>query len=204
MSPKVTVGRLMSNALFDGMAGAMVAQIMAKANAEAEAEAIALLDPAPGAAILVIGFGPGVGVELLAKRPGAGRCVGVDPSGAMLREAARRCARHIADGRVALQQATADKVACEDATFDGAIAVNSLQLCEPFTATATELARVLRPGARLVSLTHDWAARKHAGSVEAWVAQVTAALVGAGFTAIENGPGQADKGKILRLTAVRR
>lgn len=187
--------------LFDGPGAALVGRIMAKANAEAEAEAVAMLDPAPGSSVLVIGFGPGVGVSALAER--GAHVLGVDPSAAMLKQATRRNRRWIAEGRVTLERATADCTPADAAAFDGVIAVNTLQLCEPIAATATELARVLKPGARLVSLTHDWAAAKHAGSVEAWTCAVLAALANAGFIEGRAAAGKAEKGRAIALTARR-
>ncbi|HEY1749987.1 MAG TPA: methyltransferase domain-containing protein [Caulobacteraceae bacterium] len=189
--------------VFDGAAGAFVAWVMARANRAAEAEAIERLAPAADHHVLVIGFGPGVGVRLLAARMTAGEVVGVDPSTTMARTAARANRAAIAVGRVALHVARADAVPAPDATFDSAIAVNALQLCEPFAATCAELARVLKPGARLVGLTHDWALAGRAGSVGAWNAMAGAALETAGFVEIAAFRGRAERGKIVGLTARR-
>ena len=60
--------------------------------------------------------------------------------------------------------------------FDGVIAVNTLQLCEPIVDTARELARVMKPGAKLISLTHDWAMKRHAATVDTWLAKTEAAF----------------------------
>jgi ubiquinone/menaquinone biosynthesis C-methylase UbiE len=190
--------------LFDGAAGALMAKIMAAANREAEREAVELLDPAPDAAVLAIGFGPGVGVELLARRTRRGMIVGVDPSKAMLKAACRRNRAAIAEGRVRLACATADAVPAEDGSLDGAIAVNALQLCIPIAPTATELARVLKPGARLVALTHDWAITRHAPTVEAWVQATLGALAAAGFEDGRAFAAQAEKGHSVALSARRR
>jgi ubiquinone/menaquinone biosynthesis C-methylase UbiE len=176
---------------------------MARMNRAAEAEALEMLAPAPDASVLAVGFGPGVGLALLADRLTVGRVVGVDPSGTMLKTATRANRTAIAAGRVELRQARADATGAPDATFDGAVAVNSLQLCAPFAATAGELARVLKPGARLVSLTHDWALARHGGSAEAWLAEARAALAAAGFVELRDFRGQAEKGRIVALTAQR-
>jgi hypothetical protein len=42
-------------------------------------------------------------------------------------------------------------------SFDGAVAVHTLQFLEPLEAAATALAERLRPSGRLVTLTHAWA-----------------------------------------------
>ena len=90
-----------------------------------------------------------------------------------------------------------------DAAFDGAIAVNTLQFCEPFARTAAELFRVLKPGGRLVSLTHDWVAKKHAGSTNAWLAQLHNAFQSAGFSHLEQFRGSAERGRILGFEAIK-
>jgi ubiquinone/menaquinone biosynthesis C-methylase UbiE len=189
--------------LFDGLAGTLMARLMAAMNREAELEAIDLLDPAPDAAVLAIGFGPGVGVAALAKRLPRGRVVGVDPSRAMLDAATRRNRAAIAAGRIRLACATAEAVPAEDAALDGAVAVNALQLCIPIEPTAAELARVLAPGARLVALTHDWAIRRHAPSVEAWSNATLIALAEAGFEDGTAFAARAEKGHSIALTARR-
>jgi ubiquinone/menaquinone biosynthesis C-methylase UbiE len=189
--------------VFDGAAGWFVGAVMALANRAAEVEAVARLDPAPDDCVLAIGFGPGVGVRLLAERLTGGKVVGVDPSDTMVKTAARANRAAVSAGRVVLHAARADAIPAADGSFDGAIAVNSLQLCEPFAATCAELARVLKPGARLVGLTHDWALERHAGSVEGWKATATAALDAAGFSQVATFRGRAERGRIVGLSARR-
>ncbi len=190
--------------LFDRPGGAIAVAAMATMNRAAEAEAIQLLRPAPADRVLVLGFGPGIGIRLLAKHLArGGAVVGVDPSTTMMKAASAANRANLACGRVTLHVTTAERVPADQASFDGAIAVNTLQFCEPFAATANELARVLKPGARMVSLTHDWALARHAGSSSAWLEAVRAVLVAAHFDEIEDGRGLAEKGRIVRLTARR-
>jgi SAM-dependent methyltransferase len=170
------------SALFDGPGGAIAAAVMARMNRAAEAEAVELLAPSAGDRVLVLGY---------------------DPSAAMMAAATAANRGAIAAGRVRLLRATADAVPARNACFDSAVAVNTLQLCEPFNQVAHELARVLKRDARLVSFTHDWAVARHGGSTEAWLAQSAAALKDAGFAATESGRGRSEKGRIVRLTAVR-
>jgi len=189
--------------LFDGPGAGLAARIMARANAPAEGEAIARLDPPPGARVLVLGYGPGVGVARLAQRLPEGFVLGVDPSAAMLKSAARRNRAAIGAGRVRLELAHAHAIPAPAADFDAAIAVNTLQLCEPLAATMLELARVLRPGGRLVSLTHDWAMARHAGSSAAWLDQAQAAFALAGFVDFQSLPAQAERGRSIAVLARR-
>lgn len=189
--------------LFEGPIGVLTAKIMAGMNAEAEAEAIDILNPGPSDTLLVIGFGAGVGVGMIASRYPNATIVAVDPSAAMHREASRRNRRAIAAGRARLLRTTADTLACPTSVFDGALGVNSLQMCEPIESTAAELARVMRPGARLVTLTHDWAMARQAGSVENWVQRTGAALCDAGFGEVASFAAKAEKGRSIGLSARR-
>lgn len=190
--------------LFDGPGAGLVGRVMASMNAEAEAEAVERLAPEPGARVLVLGFGPGVGIELLAARLVDGFVLGVDPSGVMVRMARRRNHAAIGTGRVQLERGVAERVPAAEASFDAVLAVNTLQLCEPIANTAAELARVLRPGGRFISLTHDWAAAKHAPSAGAWTQAMLAAFVEAGFVEGSAFPAKAEGGRSIVLTATRR
>jgi len=177
---------------FDGPTAHLIAKAMARGNRDAEAEAIAELDPPSTATILAIGFGPGVGLELLS--PVVARVIGVDPSAVMVREAARRT-RDLAN--VTLHRATADELPLDDATVDGAIAVNSMQLWDPFDASVAEVARVLRPGGRLVTLTHDWAMAHHEGSVDAWLDRAQRVCEQHGLDGCRSWRGTSERGKEL-------
>lgn len=188
---------------FDGFLGGFAGQAMASLNRRAEAEAIDLLAPLPNARVLVVGFGPGVGVELLARRLPAGHIIGVDPSRTMMRQAVRRNRSLIAAGKVELAAALAEAVPAASGTFDGVLAVNTLQMCEPFAPTARELARVMKPGAKLASLTHAWAIEKHAPTIDAWIEMAERALGEVGFKSSEHFRGKSEKGTIVALLASR-
>jgi ubiquinone/menaquinone biosynthesis C-methylase UbiE len=189
--------------LFDGLGGRLVAPIMAKMNADAEAEAVDILDPLPDSRNLVIGFGPGVGIELLGARTRSGSVVGIDPSLAMLKAASMRNKTFISSGNVELMTATADKIPSPDSYFDGAIAVHTLQLCEPIGATVAELARVMKPAALLVTITHSWAVKKHAESVATWQEAMFSAFETGGFVDLATGLAKAEKGSAILFTARR-
>ena len=189
--------------VFDGLGGRLVAHIMARMNADAENEAVELLAPSRDARTLVIGFGPGVGIEALVRRTPAGYVLGIDPSSAMMSASQKRLRSAASQGLVELQQTTADRIAAANESFDGAIAVNTLQLCEPIDSTARELSRVLRPGATLVTLTHDWAAARHAGTAERWLVETTQALEANGFVSLNIGRAKSEKGRALRVCALR-
>ncbi len=188
---------------FDGFSGRLVARIMAALNAGAEREAVEILAPSLEARTLVIGFGPGVGIEALVERTPEGFVLGIDPSAAMMSAAQKRLRDAISRGLVQLQRTTADQIDATAGAFDGAIAVNTLQLCEPIRSTVRELSRVLRPSAKLVTLTHDWAAARHAGTVERWLKETSEALEANGFTSLDVGQAKSEKGRVLRVCALR-
>lgn len=182
--------------VFDGPLGLLTARIMAKGNVDAEREAVEELAPEPDHAVLAIGFGPGVGVAQLAAR--VAEVGGVDPSWAMVRTARRR----VRGGRVRLERSTAERIPWPDNSFDGAIAVNSIMLWRPLDAAVTEVARVLRPGARLVTLTHDWAlARGRDETLDGWLADATATLRAGGFTDVRTWRAKAENGRSVALAA---
>lgn len=193
----------MSNS-FDGLFGRIAAPVMARKNRDAEIEAVQMLAPPDGAKILVIGFGPGLGIAELFQEVARVEVVGIDPSDVMMKEAAKRNASFITDGRLQLVRTTADSIPFQSGTFDGAIAVNAIQLCEPFDISLTEIGRVMKNKAKLVTITHGWAAAKHAGTTENWIANIKSALSSCGFEAIDDFRGKSEGGKAIIVNAVRR
>ncbi len=111
--------------------------------------------------MLEIGFGPGVGIGLLAAR--AHHVAGADPSTEMLRQATKRNATAISQGRVELRQASAEQLPFPDACFDKALAVNSMQLWPDVPAGLRELSRVLRHGGRVVLAFTTYSGQRREG-----------------------------------------
>lgn len=113
---------------------------------------IAALGLEPGDRVLDIGSGTGELARLLAETVGAdGEAIGVDPNPGMRTEAARRAPRaRFVDGNayaLTFPDGSLDAVTCER-VFQ--------HLDHPEKATA-EIARVLRPGGRVVVTDIDWA-----------------------------------------------
>lgn len=184
---------------FDGTAGRLAGTVMARMNRDMELAAIDELSPAHDASVLAVGFGPGIGVAELTKRLPDGIVGGVDPSAAMLQQASRRNRSAIEQGQVSLERRTADSIPWPAGTFDGALAVNCIQLWEPLDASVQEVARVLAPAGQLVAITHVWAIEKRC-SFEQWVSATSEVLGGAGFRDIAHRttPFRSGQGLVLR------
>ncbi|MCA3254859.1 MAG: class I SAM-dependent methyltransferase [Alphaproteobacteria bacterium] len=188
--------------IFEGVLGRIAAKVMERMNAEAEREAVHRLDPQRGAKVLVIGFGPGIGLENLLERP-VSHVIGIDPSHVMHDAATARNRTGIEAGRLQLIKGTAAGLDPETGPFDGAIAVHTLQICRPFAPTAANLAKVLRPGARLIGITHAWAARKDYGDEARFIDVVAQGLHAAGFADVSHGRADADGGSAVLHEAIR-
>jgi ubiquinone/menaquinone biosynthesis C-methylase UbiE len=145
--------------------------ILARANRRYATWAIDLLAPRQQDSVLEIGFGPGVGIELLSAR--AHRIAGADPSAEMLRQARRRNAAPISEGRVELCQASAEHMPFQAASFDKALAVNSMQLWPDVPAGLRELSRVLAQGGRVALAFTTYSGQRREG--------MDALLASAGF-----------------------
>ena len=138
---------------FEGAAGRVAGAVMARLNRDMEQAALDALAPGPADAVLSIGFGPGVGLTELARRVPEGRGAGIDPSATMVALARRRNRDAVESGRLVLAGAAAEAMPWPDDSFDGVLAVNSIQLWA-LREGVREVARVLRPGGRFVALTH--------------------------------------------------
>jgi SAM-dependent methyltransferase len=134
-----------------GRAGRVTAWEMAHrpSNRQRNRWVVSLLDMQPSDQVLEIGFGPGLAIAELA-RAGAGHVYGIDHSGVMLRQAARRNAAAIRAGRVTLVRASVDQLPpALHGPFDAILAVNSLAFWPKPAQRLAELRRRLAPGGRM-------------------------------------------------------
>jgi demethylmenaquinone methyltransferase/2-methoxy-6-polyprenyl-1,4-benzoquinol methylase len=107
---------------------------------------VAAVDAAADDVVLDVATGTGMVAVDLARRYGC-RVVGLDRSADMLAEASRR------NGLIAgLVNARAERLPFADGTFDHVTFTYLLRYVDDPAATVGELARVLRPGGRLVAL----------------------------------------------------
>jgi ubiquinone/menaquinone biosynthesis C-methylase UbiE len=137
-----------------GALGRLGGKLMARGNAGQEARAVEQAALQPGEQVLVVGPGPGVGLKLAAGAVApSGHVIGVEPSAVMRKMAANRAATEIEQGLVEIRAGTAEATGCANASVDAAMSVNNIMLWNLPLGLA-ELARVLRPRARLVVSVH--------------------------------------------------
>jgi ubiquinone/menaquinone biosynthesis C-methylase UbiE len=91
----------------------------------------------------------------------------------MLEQAKARSAKAMATGRVELRRGSVERLPFEDATFDKALAVNSMQVWSDAVAGLREIRRVLKPGGTVVLGFTRWSGQAQAG--------LTDTLTAAGF-----------------------
>jgi SAM-dependent methyltransferase len=134
-----------------GLWGRLAGQVMARksANRERGRWALAELDPGPDDRVLEVGYGPGLALAEACRRVGHGHVVGVDLSGVMLRQAMRRNADAIREGRLELRVGDAQSLDADLCDLDLVYGINVWQFWSDQTATVRELATRLRPGGRL-------------------------------------------------------
>ena len=105
------------------------------------------LDIPQGGVALDVGSGPGNVTASLARAAGPdGLALGVDISEPML----ARAARAEAGPQVGFLRADAQRLPFRDATFDAVVSIAMLHLIPEPSAALAEMARVLRPGGRIV------------------------------------------------------
>ncbi len=183
---------------FEGVTGRLAGAVMARLNRDMEVAAVDELAPAPGASVLAVGFGPGVGIAELVARLPHGQIAGIDPSATMVSAARQRNRAAFDTGRVRLVQAGVASIPWPDAAFCGVVAVNSMQLWEPMDVALREIARVLAPGGRLVTLTHRWAIEKRV-PLDQWIDTTGALLRRCGLVEITHrtAPFRSGEGLVL-------
>jgi ubiquinone/menaquinone biosynthesis C-methylase UbiE len=148
--------------------------------------AVSVLDPGPGDRVLEFGSGPGVAAMLVCERLTTGRLLALDRSAVATGRTVRRCAGHVAAGRLEVRTGELDALDVPDGSFDAAfgIDVNLFWTRSPGSETAL-LRRVLRPGGALHVCYGEVP-----GGADKVTGPVSAALDAAGFEgiAVRRGP----------------
>ncbi len=106
----------------------------------------------PGEHVLDVATGTGdVAIEF-ARRTRAGRIAGLDPSVGMLQVARTKTARDAASARIEIVEGDALALPFPDQSFDVVTIAFGLRNLPDYARGVSEMARVLRPGGRLVVL----------------------------------------------------
>ena len=167
-----------------GTAGRVTAWEMAHrpSNRQRNRWVVSLLGMQPDRQVLEIGFGPGLAIAELA-RAGAGHVYGIDHSGVMLRQAARRNAAAIRAGRVTLIRASVDQLPpALDGPFDAILAINSLAFWPAPAQRLAELRRRLAPGGRMAIASQPRCPGATADTSRSAAREIEDLLSDAGFT----------------------
>jgi cyclopropane fatty-acyl-phospholipid synthase-like methyltransferase len=169
-----------------GALGAIAGLIMQArpSNRERNARTLALLDIQPDDRVLEIGFGPGLALQRAAALASRGEIVGLDHSELMLRHAARRNAKAIAEGRVELRLCSAEDLPDLGRCFDKVFAVNVYMFWKEPLVPLRALRGALRPGGT-IALTVQPRQRGATNHDAATIAErMAASLRDAGFASV--------------------
>lgn len=137
-----------------GIWGTIVGTIMANApsNQERIRWTIAQLDLRPNDRVLEIGFGPGFAVKEASKVVAEGFIAGVDHSEVMVRQAKKRNAVAVSNGKADLRLGSVSSLPAYGEPFDKVFTINSIHFWTDPTARLKELRDLLRPGG-LIAVT---------------------------------------------------
>lgn len=178
-------------------------------------EVVRAISPRPGECVVDVGAGMGPATVLAAKTGAS--VLAVDPTGFMCRILAvrrlgqrRRAAIRVADG-------SAESIPADDHGVDAVWTVNTMHHWMDLDAAIHELARVLRPGGRLLLVDEDFDAPTHPAFAhmqrrrahrdrhfaEIDPAVVAAKLVDSGFVSAEGSAGSMADRPVKVVRAVR-
>lgn len=139
-----------------GGAGVVMGWLMERLNGPQNRATVEALHPAPGAAVLEIGFGPGHALEMLSRKAPLGLIAGADHSALMVETARKRLGPRRGPAALDLRVAEADRLPFDDETFDLVYAVNSYHQWPDKEAALAEIAGVLKPGGEVVLSIRDF------------------------------------------------
>ena len=144
--------------LFDDEAASLLERAYATTDMVLQREASRKsLRASSGESILDLGSGPGFLACEIAEEVGeTGRVFAVDISSDMNSISARRAAAAGLSDRIEISQGDATALTFPDAVFDAAVSTQVIEYLADPDAALGELARVLRPGGRLVLIDTDF------------------------------------------------
>lgn len=137
-----------------GPQGELVGRLMTAYNAQAHDFTLAQMNLEPEDRVLEIGFGGGALVQKVIEHAPRTTVRGVDLSETMIRQARKRNAAAIREGRVELRYGGVSALPYEDESFDKALSVHSIYFWPEPVSDLKEVLRVLEPGG-LILVTLD-------------------------------------------------
>jgi ubiquinone/menaquinone biosynthesis C-methylase UbiE len=167
-----------------GAWGWLVGHLMAIKNRERSEWLMPLLNVQPNDRVLEIGFGPGVDVRRVSTAAPGVQVAGIDHSEEMLRQARKRNAAAVREGRVDLRLGPAFPLPFAAETFDRAFSVNTVQFWPDRAVGFAELRRVLKPGGLLAVAIQPRNLGATAETTREWGQRLSAELQAAGFSQV--------------------
>jgi len=167
-----------------GILGEVVGTLMAhaKSNRERAQWTLDLLNISPADRVLEVGCGPGIALAAATRMAPRGVVVGIDHSDVMVRQAMRRNARAVRDGRVRVHLSSAEQLPFFDHPFDKIFAINSVHFWKDPVQSIANLRRLLAPGG-VLALTLQPRSRNATAETTTIIGQeLMAKLQRAGFT----------------------
>ncbi|MEO8667628.1 MAG: methyltransferase domain-containing protein [Bauldia sp.] len=143
-------------------------QVFGSFNLSAIRKTVAVTNALPPGRILELGVGTGIALPFY--RP-EHRVVGIDLSPDMLARAERRVARERLTTVEALHEMDAARLSFADNSFDAAAAMFVITVVPQIDRTLAELARVVKPGGKIVIVSHFGEKRGLVAAVERGMAR---------------------------------
>jgi SAM-dependent methyltransferase len=135
--------------------------------------------------VLEIGFGPGFAIREISRIVTDGVVCGVDHSTQMLRQAQRRNAAAIDNGRVQLLLGSVETLPALKGPFDKVLAVNTMKFWRDPEKCLGELRQQLRPGGRIAIVDQPRGPGASDASATASGVSILEQLSRAGFTNLQ-------------------
>jgi ubiquinone/menaquinone biosynthesis C-methylase UbiE len=191
------------------MRGRLVLRALNRGNRHSVLAAVAATDLAVGQVAADVGFGGGLALRPLLDAVGLeGHVHGVELSRTALAHAQRRFHHDVSAHRLTLQHGDLIKLPLADRSVDAAITVNTIYFVANVRLALGELARVLRPGGRLVVGAGDPGAMatmpvtQHGFTLRP-IDELMAAMHACGLTDVRDQRVEPGEGSFHLLTAIR-
>lgn len=167
----------------DGGMGRLAGWIMAhrRSSRRRNRKTVELLDLQQHERVLEIGYGPGFAIKLASQSVPRGKVIGLDHSPTMFRQARRRNARTIAEGRVELLLGDVLDPPRKLPDFDKIFSVNVVQFWPAPEATFAALKTLLKPGGCIATTFMPRIGAAKPGQARAHAQRITRLLESLGF-----------------------